>query len=186
MRENNKRFRRSDWLSFGLRELGQSGPEALRIKTLCAAANKTIGSFYHHFEDHAAFIDALMEHWRQTFTYPVIKALDEIDDAHARAQELSSLSAQLDATIEVGVRLLASQNARAYQILEVVDKQRIAYVAKMYAKRFSVPSDEANALAKLEYAAFVGSQQLFRHDYEEIGPELSELLQSALRAKYLS
>lgn len=74
-----KRFRKSDWLALGLQELASKGPAALRIKDLCAAVGKTIGSFYHHFEDQAAFVDALLKHWQETFTQPVIDALEEID-----------------------------------------------------------------------------------------------------------
>lgn len=181
-----KRFSKSDWLHFGLAELATSGPEALRIKELCAAAGKTIGSFYHHFEDQAAFIDALMEHWHETFTQPVIDALEEIDDAQERAQELSDLATSLDPSIEVNIRLLASQNTRVQQAVESVDHERIAYVKKMYAKRFSIGAEEAGILAKLEYAAFVGAQHAFRGSYTTVGPKLAALLQSALEAKYRS
>ncbi|WP_299682248.1 TetR/AcrR family transcriptional regulator [uncultured Roseobacter sp.] len=178
------RFRKSDWLALGLQELASKGPEALRVKELCAEADKTIGSFYHHFEDQAAFIDALMEHWHETFTQPVIDALDEIDDAGQRAQELSDLATKLDPSIEVGVRLLASQNARVQQAVERVDNQRIEYVTQMYAKRFDMSADEASLLAQLEYAAFVGAQHVFRDSYTIVGPNLAALLQSALEARY--
>ncbi|UWR63029.1 TetR/AcrR family transcriptional regulator [Phaeobacter inhibens] len=179
-----KRFKKSDWLDFGLAELASNGPEALRVKELCAAADKTIGSFYHHFDDQAAFIDALMEHWHETVTQPVIDALEEIDDAQQRARELSDLATSLDPSIEVNIRLLASQNARVQQAVERVDRQRIAYVTQMYAKRFSIAVEEASLLAKLEYAAFVGGQHAFRGSYTTVGPKLAALLQSALEEKY--
>ncbi|MEL7282528.1 MAG: TetR/AcrR family transcriptional regulator [Pseudomonadota bacterium] len=181
-----KRFRKSDWLALGLQELALKGPDALRIKDLCAAADKTIGSFYHHFEDQAAFIDALLKHWQETCTQPVIDALEEIDDARQRARELSDLATKLDPSIEVGIRLLASQNARVRRAIECVDGQRIDYVKQMYAQRFGMSADEARLLAQLEYAAFVGAQHVFRDNYTTVGPRLALLLQSVVEAKYRS
>ncbi|AUR05907.1 transcriptional regulator, TetR family (plasmid) [Phaeobacter inhibens] len=181
-----KHFKKSDWLALGLQELASKGPEALRVKKLCAEAGKTIGSFYHHFEDQAAFIDALLRHWQETFTQPVIDALEEIVDARQRARELSDLATKLDPSIEVGVRLLASQNARVQQAVERVDGLRITYVTQMYAKRFGISADEARLLAQLEYAAFVGAQHVFRKNYTTVGPKLAAHLQSALEAKYRS
>ncbi|MEL7213411.1 MAG: TetR/AcrR family transcriptional regulator [Pseudomonadota bacterium] len=180
-----KRFKKSDWLALGLEELASNGPDALRVKELCAAAGKTVGSFYHHFEDQAAFIDALMEHWHKTFTRPVIDMLEQIDDAQQRAKELSGLATKLDPSIEVGIRLLANQNAQVQRVVECIDHERIAYVTKLYAGRFNLAEDEAAMLAKLEYAAFVGAQHVFQKHYSELGPQLSALLQSTLEAKFL-
>ena len=86
------RFKRSDWLAFSLKELASDGPEALRVKELCAAADKTIGSFYHHFEDQAAFVDALMQYWRETYNNPLIAALETVADAERKAEQLTDLS----------------------------------------------------------------------------------------------
>lgn len=181
-----KRFKRQDWLDFGLTELGSSGPEALRLKELCATADKTIGSFYHHFEDQSEFIDALMEHWRKTYTDPVIAALERVDDVDAKAEQLTDLSTKLDPKIEKGVRLLAAQNPQAARALQCVDQQRIAYVSKMYTKRFSLDAAEAQSLASLEYVAFVGTQQVFSEEYGHVGVQLSRMLQDLIRTKYVN
>lgn len=177
-----KRFHKSDWLAFGLAQLAADGPQALRVQELCKAANKTIGSFYHHFDDQAAFVDALMEHWRETHTLPILDALEAIDDNDARARELTDLASTLDVQTEIGIRLLASQNKRANAILEDVDHQRMSYVAKMYAARFEVSAEEASDLARLEYAAFVGSQMIFKAKFGNHAPTLSLLLQRLVSA----
>ncbi len=90
---------------------------------------------------------------------------------------------QLDPSIDIGIRLLANQDAQVQRAVEDVDSQPVAYIAKMYARRFAVTADEAAAPAGLDYAAFIGTQQVFRHDYTKVGLELSSLLKSALRAK---
>ncbi|MGB0506322.1 MAG: TetR/AcrR family transcriptional regulator, partial [Pikeienuella sp.] len=75
-----KRFTREDWLDFGLAQLAKEGPDALSIHPLCKAAGRTIGSFYHHFKDHAGFVDALLARWRKLNTEDVITAIDALDD----------------------------------------------------------------------------------------------------------
>lgn len=181
-----KRFKRSDWLAFSLKELASDGPEALRVKELCAAADKTIGSFYHHFEDQAAFVDALMQYWRETYNNPLIAALETVADAERKAEQLTDLSTKLDPKIERGVRLLAAQNTHAARALECVDQQRIAYVSKIYARRFSLGVTEAQPLASLEYVAFVGTQQVFSEEYGHVGVQLSRMLQDLIRTKYVN
>ena len=181
-----RRFQRSDWLSFGLSQLARRGPDALRVKELCRAADKTIGSFYHHFADQPAFIEAMMKHWRQTHTLPIIHALNQIDDNNMRAVELTGLATALDVETEIGVRLLASRNEHAAVVLESVDQERVTYVADMYAARFNVSAEEATRLAQLEYAAFVGSQLVFKEDYALKAPALSSLLQDLITSKHQS
>ena len=168
-----RRFQRSDWLSFGLSQLARRGPDALRVKELCRAADKTIGSFYHHFAD-------------QTHTLTIIHAQNQLDANNMRAVELPGLATALDVETEIGVRLLASRNEHAAVVLESVDQERVTYVADMYAARFNVSAEEATRLAQLEYAAFVGSQLVFKEDYALKAPALSSLLQDLITSKHQS
>ena len=64
------------WLVLGLAQLSAHGPDGLRIEPLCAAAARTRGSFYHHFQDHDAFIAALLDHWRDWITDGVIEMVE--------------------------------------------------------------------------------------------------------------
>ena len=51
---------REEWINHGLSALDASGPDALSLAALAARAGVTKGSFYHHFEDHDAFVAGLM------------------------------------------------------------------------------------------------------------------------------
>ncbi|MEM1078844.1 MAG: TetR/AcrR family transcriptional regulator [Pseudomonadota bacterium] len=178
-----RRFDKTDWLDFGLSRLASDGPEALKLTALVQAAGKTIGSFYHHFEDQSGFFRALMHHWRDTSTRSIMAALDTIPDPAQKADRLMDLATQLDVAVEMGVRNFASQNPIAATSVAEVDALRIDYVSRIYAQRFALPLPEALDLARLEYAAYIGTQMLFRDQYDTVAPTLATLFQRLLRAE---
>ena len=179
-----KRFTREDWLDFGLMRLAKDGPDALKLTKICAAADRTIGSFYHHFDDQSHFFDALMTHWRQKNTESVLAAVEELPDAKQQADQLDAIALNLDQSIEVGVRQFANQNARAAKEVAEVDALRIGYLAQNHVDRFGLGADEARQLAQLEYAAFVGAQTLWREKPPKQAQELSELFQRMVKSHF--
>jgi AcrR family transcriptional regulator len=54
---------RAQWLQAGLDALRKGGVGAVRVERLGAGLELTKGSFYHHFRDRAALLDALLEFW---------------------------------------------------------------------------------------------------------------------------
>ena len=171
------RFGKEDWLQLGLAQLAAGGPRALRSTELVDAAGKTIGSFYHHFADQNDFFDALVAHWRDTNTVPIMTAVDPIADADQQADRLTDLATRLDERVETGIRLFAHENGTAASAVAAVDALRIGYVAQIYQRRFSISAEEAERLAQLEYAAFVGAQMVFHQHYRALAPSLARLFQ---------
>jgi AcrR family transcriptional regulator len=157
------RFHRADWLVLGLRLLAEAGPEGLTIDRLTALAGKTKGSFYHHFQDQPAFIKALLDHWREAHTGHLIRQVNETPGARARIKTLDRLASELDFAVEIAVRRLAATEPLARQIVEEVDRQRIAYLAELTAAGLGISKESALAVAEVEYAAFVGAQLIFGH-----------------------
>jgi AcrR family transcriptional regulator len=152
--------RRAAWLDLGLRLLAEHGPEALTIDRLCAAAGRTKGSYYHHFKDRDAFLDALMQRWRATATSALIEAASREKDAGRRGKRLDELTAALDHRVERGVRRLVAGEERLRPALEAVDAERIAYVAGIFRERLRITRQEALERAWIEHALFVGMEWL--------------------------
>lgn len=177
-----RRFTREAWLDFGLERLAAQGPEALKLTDLCAAAKKTIGSFYHHFADQAAFFEAMLDHWKQRNTLDVIDVVQSASGGKSKALHLESIAMSIDPAQETGVRSFSHQNQMAAKVVAEVDATRIDYLASLYAERLALAPDDALALAKLEYAAFVGAQVIWRHDLAEHGPPLSALFRRMIAA----
>ena len=157
---SNTRMDRDDWLELGLERLAAKGPRSLRLEDLCAAAGRTRGSFYHHFEDHAAFLDALGDHWRRSHTEALVDPPEERATAD-RPRAIRRLATRVDAATELGMRRLAAGNARIQTVVDEVDRSRLDHMTRLHASRPGVSRNQAAAFAWLEYAAYVGSQALW-------------------------
>lgn len=150
---------RTDWLEKGLELLSAGGPQQVKIDTLCKALGVTKGSFYHHFKHHAAYVSALLEHWKSTYTQQLIHAVAEIDDPHARSQRLSELVYRKDMRPEVAMRAWANSHPEVAATVREVDAERIQYLVAL-SLQMGADAAQAELLAKMAYAQLVGMQHL--------------------------
>ncbi|GAB2186784.1 hypothetical protein LAB1_40930 [Roseibium sp. LAB1] len=101
-------------------------------------------------------MEALMLAWKQRHT------LDLADQTLAeegalRARKLSDLANRLDHRLERAVREFAQSDRQAQEIVRDVDDLRTGFIARLYEIGGLEPALAAD-VAKIEYAAFVGSQ----------------------------
>lgn len=155
------RFSRQAWLELGLDQLRAMGPAGLTVDQLCGAAGRTRGSFYHHFEDHDAFIRALMEWWKTRNTDDLIDQALQQERTVDRFETLNTLTAALDHHLEARVRQLAQSQPAAAEIVSQVDEIRISFVAALYKEFDRNTAKTARRFAQLEYAVFVGMQMIW-------------------------
>lgn len=174
------RFSRDDWLVLGLAQLSAHGPDGLRIEPLCAAADRTRGSFYHHFDDHDAFIAALLDHWREWNTDGVIEMVELEAEISGKRGRLNALAAGLDQQMEVAIRRFAAANPQAAEAVAEVDETRIAYLTRMNEDELTANKARARMLAEIEYAAFIGFQHLYPDADETRLTEIGETLEQMI------
>ena len=151
-----KRLNREGWVSFGIHALKNDGPEALTVEELCSLAGKTRGSFYFHFTTIDDFLHALTNHWVEEFTDQIVERAAE--PAYERQDLLNQLAGRLDPKLEQGMRRLAARNNSIAGIVNRADTDRISYLTRLYSLSGAYSEDDAEALAKIEYAAFTGFQ----------------------------
>lgn len=152
------RVRREDWLELGLAALAETGPEALTIEALCQRAARTKGSFYHHFETIEAYRLALSEFWRTRDTEAIISATSDARLAAESLEALNRLTSHLDMRIEQGMRRLGAVDAHVAEIIRAADRRRIGHLVKLYVATGEFAPENAELLAQVTYAAFVGFQ----------------------------
>ena len=146
-----------DWCGAGLALLRDEGLDAVTIDRLCAALQKTKGSFYHHFRDLDAYQAALLIRWEEELTEAPIRAVGREPDPLRRGARLDSAVRGLDHRLDGAVRAWALWEPRARAAMERVDQRRIDYLAELHRQR---GHQQPRLLGELEYAAFVGAQQL--------------------------
>ncbi|ACL67283.1 transcriptional regulator, TetR family [Anaeromyxobacter dehalogenans 2CP-1] len=168
---------RSGWCRAGLALLRDQGPQAVTIDRLCGAMGRTKGAFYHHFRDVDAFHAALLDAWTELHTGDVIAATSGPGTAEARSARLGAAAVGLDHALDRAVRGWALHDARAREALDRVDARRIDYLAAIHRER---GRKDATVLAQLEYAVFLGAQELGLADDRERGVPLGRTLRTAL------
>ncbi|MGO4672744.1 TetR/AcrR family transcriptional regulator [Bosea sp. 2YAB26] len=160
MKAAARRFSQKDWLDLGLEALAEAGPAGVTIEALCRRGGKTKGSFYAHFVTSEAYLSALAEHWREAYTRRLVEAADTGEHPDARLSVLDQMALRLDSRVEQGMRRLAANDTAVRRVCIEVDRERIAYLAGLHRASGRFDDKNALALARLEYAAFIGFQQI--------------------------
>lgn len=160
-RPRSRRFSRQDWLELGLSALATAGPAALTIEALCNRAQKTRGSFYSHFDSTESFLLSLAGTWRDTYTLDLMGLTEKPKEITEKLGLLNELASRLDPKVEQGIRGLAAIDAGVADICNQVDAERVNFLEKLYRKTgFFAETWQSHVIAKIEYAAFVGMQQI--------------------------
>jgi AcrR family transcriptional regulator len=161
---------REMWIEAGLKEIGRSGAEGVRVEVLAAHLGITKGGFYRRFKDRRALLDAMLETWRRG-RIAAIEKQTELAGEHA-GERLKSLirlySERLNPeamAIELAIRQWARSDAAASATVESVDAARLSNVAQLY-RLLGWSAEEARARAVLFYAFIFGQSLIF------LGPSL--------------
>ncbi|WP_316862089.1 TetR/AcrR family transcriptional regulator [uncultured Cohaesibacter sp.] len=151
------RFSKEDWLLLGLDLLKSDGPAGLTVEKVCAKADKTRGSFYHHFEDHSAFLSGLADYWRDRYNLELFDHLNKAEPGMRQLETINDLASLLDLRLEVEIRKLAEKETDIAQIVSDMDRRRLDYLEQAYQLiAHSLPVN-ARELAELDYTSFLGA-----------------------------
>ena len=81
-------FTADDWIDAAYRRFNDAGLSAVRVEAIARDLGATKGSFYWHFADRGALVDAVMARWEQTETDRVIELVERADDPEERLRVL--------------------------------------------------------------------------------------------------
>ncbi len=152
----------NDWARAALRAIGESGLNAVAVEPLAAVLGVTKGSFYWHFANRAALVDAALGLWERDHTEAVIDAIAVSPDPAERLRRLLRLVVTASRFEQIEVALLARTDDPAVAAaMERVTERRIAYVASQYEELGSSPA-EARRQAVLGVSVYVGHVYLAR------------------------
>ena len=129
-----------DWIRAGLATLARRGVANVRVERLARDLKVTKGSFYWHFKDREALLDAMLETWRVHSGRVVTEGSLGRHPDDARAQLLALLHAPettSDATegsqIELALRLWARRDERVHGMLQEMHRQRHKAMSRILA-----------------------------------------------------
>lgn len=159
------RLTRDDWLNAAFAAVVEGGFDAVRVLGLAQTLGVTRGSFYWHFADHAALVQALVERWvaQENALGARLRALRSSD---ARADLHFLLTTALEhggadlenMRFELALRGLGRRDAAVAAQLLQVDAMRVGLFEENFLRLHKEPQ-RARELATLFYLAIVGSNQ---------------------------
>jgi AcrR family transcriptional regulator len=150
------------WIAAAFDALAEGGIDAVRVEPLAKSLAITKGSFYWHFADRRALIDAMLAAWtegriaairQQTERGEPAAVLRTLADLYTRHANLRGLA------IELAIRSLARTGEPAAKAVREVDRERLAHVGKLFAA-LGWPRGEAQARAILFYSYLFGQSLL--------------------------
>ena len=156
-----RRLTRDDWITAALAAMADGGLAAVGVEPLATRLGATKGSFYWHFENRDALIEAAIGRWEKETTTDVIAEITASHDAPAsQFQRLVAGVIERAEQDRVGPALLASTTHPAVsQALERVTTARLNLIATVF-RRLGFTQAEARRRALLAYSAYLGHGQL--------------------------
>lgn len=124
-----------DWINEALKLLVKRGADAVRITLLAESLGVSRGSFYWHFKDRDALLDALLEHWRAKNTVAVIDAMNE---AQMLADGILNLFAVwlhfelFDPKLDSAIRDWGRRSRKVRRAVESADEERVSAIAALF------------------------------------------------------
>ena len=96
-----------DWAGAALAAIARGGVDAVAVETVAAKQGATKGSFYWHFKNRDALIQAALDMWEQRGTEAVIEEFEREPDPAVRLKKILEAGFEVGPTdrAEIAVRL---------------------------------------------------------------------------------
>ena len=161
MAEGKRRLSAEDWADAALTALVERGVAAVAVEPLAAELGATKGSFYWHYSDRGALVDAALALWEARETDAVIAELAGIPDPADRLRVLFELVLTLPGPDSVGLLFRDVDDPRVGAALERVSRRRLDYVVDQL-RACGMTDEQAQLRGAVAYATYVGWWQLRR------------------------
>jgi len=152
---------KSQWLSAGLEALRKGGVGAVRVERLAGDVGVTKGSFYWHFRDRGALLDALLEFWSREMTDAEFERIQTL-----RGGLAARLLALAEDVLEKGmgrydpaIRAWGRSDRKVAAAVAQVDRRRVRALTGFF-EEGGFGAAEARTRARLFYTFLLGEPQV--------------------------
>ena len=148
------------WVDTAIDLLASEGVSGLRVEVLAKRCGVTKGSFYWHFKDRQALLDAVLLRWQEGRIRDIEKTTSvspgkERDQLHFAIEVYGAVRNRKGMAIELAVRDWARHDAHAARIVEAVDLYRLDCTRKLFVAA-GMSDAEAKSRSLLLYACVFG------------------------------
>jgi AcrR family transcriptional regulator len=159
-RQEKQRLSAQDWELAALELMAEEGVAAVAVESLARRLGVTKGSFYWHFSQRDALIEAALKRWEDTDTHNLLARVESIENPGKRLRELFRLTSREMRSHKIYAALLkAADHPVVAPVMDRVSHERMAYLARVF-QQAGMDHESAEHRARLAYSAYVGLLQL--------------------------
>ena len=148
--------------------MAREGVQSVAVEPLAKVLGVTKGSFYWHFENRDALIQAALEAWEQDQSADVVSRYEGIPDPHRRLRVLMFAAFEdVENGLLSAALTVSSEDPRVRPFLRRATDRRLALGVGAF-RALGLPEAEAQQRALLVYAAYTGYFQLLRATPEAV------------------
>ena len=169
--QSRTRLSRRVWVQAALEAIADGGLAEVAVVPLAKRLGATKGSFYWHFPNREALVEAALAEWEESHTTTVIAEIEAASDEPLdRLRLLFKRVTELAARDRIELALLATADQPSVRpVLDRVTRRRIDFVTQLF-QRLGISRVEARRRALLAYSAYLGYAQLV-HSTPELLPQ---------------
>jgi AcrR family transcriptional regulator len=155
------RLTRQAWIHAALEAIAEGGLAAVAVVPLAKRLGATKGSFYWHFPNREALVEATLADWEQSHTVAVIAEIKAAsEDPLQQLRVLFKRVTELAARDRIELALLATADHPTVRpVLDRVTRRRIDFASRLF-QRLGFSPAGARRRALLAYSAYLGYAQL--------------------------
>jgi len=134
MKQPKPRLKRQDWIDAAIEMLAEEGIGAVSVDRLAAKLDITRGSFYHHFDDRADLLTAVLDYWAQHWTYEVRDQIASLglDASNTLLALMRIIRNNRAADYDAPIRAWALHDPLAHAVVERVDEARLSVIWSLF------------------------------------------------------
>ena len=156
------------WVKAAQALMAREGVQSVAVEPLAKVLGVTKGSFYWHFENRDALIQAALEAWEQDQSADVVSRYEGIPDPHRRLRVLMFAAFEdVENGLLSAALTVSSEDPRVRPFLRRATDRRLALGVGAF-RALGLPEAEAQQRALLVYAAYTGYFQLLRATPEAV------------------
>lgn len=154
------RLSAEDWERGALELIADEGVGAMAVEALARRLGVTKGSFYWHFRNRGALLEAALQRWEEHDEAEVLAKIEPIADPRLRLRAMFDFVARELPSHRIYAALLkALDHPAVLALMARVSARRMDFLALAYREAGMNPA-QAQHRARLTYAAYVGFMQI--------------------------
>lgn len=166
------------WVEEAIEVLAREGVTGLRVEVLAKRCGVTKGSFYWHFKDRQALLDAVLQHWKAGRIRDIEKTTSvtpgqEREQLHYAIEVYGASRNRKGMSIELAVRDWARHDAQAAAVVEEVDLYRLECTRRLFVAS-GMTDAEAKSRSLLLYACVFGLSLMHYTHFDDNLADLKE------------